>query len=106
MHPSKTLNKNLTLSSAAFVVLAVLALTAACSSADETKCVDGASECGNGKIQSCAVGSSDKCKSGYYKAPDGKTFAWASCDSTTQAATDSAAYCLGLSSGAPDASTD
>jgi hypothetical protein len=76
--------------------LLVVLLSSACSSAGKTACADG-SACGTtGKVQSCAVSdSSGACASGYYRAPDGKTFNWASCNDSNQAAIDVAAYCSG-----------
>ena len=76
--------------------LLVAVLSSACSSAGKTACVDG-SACGTtGKVQSCAVSdSSGACASGYYKAPDGKIFNWASCNDQNAAASDMAAYCAG-----------
>ena len=72
----------------------VILLSLACSSADKTACVDG-SPCGTtGKVQSCAVSdASGVCSRGYYQTPDGKTFNWASCNDSNQAALDMASYC-------------
>lgn len=100
--------KTLLASALSLVLFVLLAASPACSSSGKTACVDG-SACGSGKLQSCAVSdSSGACASGYYKAPDGKIFNWASCNDQAAAATAVQTHCAasgGDASTASDAAT-